>query len=62
MKMTKTTKKEDENKNDKEEERVGRICFEFVLMNTGRTLQSIEEIAYLSVTQKVSLNVTSKLK
>ena len=29
MKTTKTTKKEDENENDKEEERVSRICFEF---------------------------------
>ena len=31
-------------------------------MNTGRTLRKIEEIAYLSATQKASVNVISKLK
>ena len=31
-------------------------------MNTGRTLRRIEEIAYLSATQKAIVNVTSKLK
>ena len=31
-------------------------------MNTGKTLRRIEEIAYLSATQKASVNVTSKLK
>ena len=62
MKTTKTTKKEDENENDEEEEIVSRISFEFFLMNTGRTLRRIEEIAYLSATQKASVNVNSKLK
>ena len=32
--------------------------FLIVLMNTGRTLRRIEETAYLSATQKASVNVT----